>query len=86
MFYYVYVPNYEVLQSFPVVILRNEIEGNTCIDSLVYEVYAFIRLCQALIISKYHTFISVGGGLLILIVQECAISTDQRKLKSCKWS
>ena len=52
--YYVYVPNYEVLRSFPVVILRNKTEGNTCIDSLVNEVHVFIRLCQALLISKFQ--------------------------------
>jgi len=73
--YYVYVPNYEVLQSFPVVLLRNK-TGNTFIDSLVYDVYVFIRLCQALIISKYHTFTFVVGGLLILIVHEHAINTN----------
>jgi len=55
--YYVYVTNYEVLQSFPVGLLRNKKEGNTFIDSLVYEVYVFIRLRQALISSKYHTFV-----------------------------
>jgi hypothetical protein len=68
--YYVYVTNYEFLQSFPVGILRNKTEGNTCFDSLVYEVYVFIRLCQALIISKYHTFTSAVGSLLVLIVRE----------------
>ena len=74
--YYVYFTNYEVLQSFPVGILRNKTEGNTCFDSLVYEVYVFIRLCQGSIISKYHTFTSVVGGLLNLIARVYANNTN----------